>query len=187
MERRKLIAGAALASTVLTAVPSAQADEAGRAAPLNAVLQPLLTRHGLPALAAAVMRGGQLIAVGATGTRRMGVDAPVAVTDRFHIGSNTKAMTSLLAGMLVEEGALRWDSTAEEIFPGLRQGSRQRLWAALIDAAIAGPSRADWLGMWVSGAGPRRSPNDPSALRMATGVFAAAGVASSSMNGPARS
>ena len=40
-----------------------------------------------------------------------------ALDDRFHLGSNTKAMTALLAAILVEEGALRWDSSMAEVFP----------------------------------------------------------------------
>jgi CubicO group peptidase (beta-lactamase class C family) len=37
--------------------------------------------------------------------------------DRFHLGSDTKAFTSLLASQFVKEGKLRWDSTLAEIFP----------------------------------------------------------------------
>lgn len=86
---------------------------------LNAMLQPYLARHGLPALAAAVAKGGQIVAAGAVGTRRAGQDIPVTLGDRFHIGSDTKAMTALLAGMLVEEGKLRWNSNPAEVFPEL--------------------------------------------------------------------
>jgi len=44
---------------------------------------------------------------------------PVTIDDRFHIGSDTKAMTSLIAAMLVESGKIRWDSTVADIFPEL--------------------------------------------------------------------
>jgi len=53
------------------------------------------------------------------GTRRADTVIPVTIDDRFHIGSDTKAMTSLLAAMLVEGGKIRWDSTVAEIFPEL--------------------------------------------------------------------
>jgi CubicO group peptidase (beta-lactamase class C family) len=43
----------------------------------------------------------------------------VTLNDRFHLGSDTKAMTALLAAMLVEEGKLRWNSTVAEVFPEL--------------------------------------------------------------------
>ena len=47
----------------------------------------------------------------------MGTRTSVSVDDRFHLGSDTKAMTALLAAMLVEEGRLRWDSTVGAVFP----------------------------------------------------------------------
>ena len=86
-------------------------------ASLDAVLRPLLAAYGLPALAAAVAKKGEIVAAGAVGTRQAGADIPVTVNDRFHIGSDTKAMTALLAAMLVEQGKLRWKSTTAEVFP----------------------------------------------------------------------
>jgi CubicO group peptidase (beta-lactamase class C family) len=44
---------------------------------------------------------------------------PVTLNDRFHLGSDTKAMTALPAAMLMEEVELRWDSTVAEVFPEL--------------------------------------------------------------------
>jgi len=61
-----------------------------------------------------------VIASGVVGTRRAGQDIPVRIEDRFHIGSNSKAFTSLLAGQFVEEGKLRWDSTLADVFPELK-------------------------------------------------------------------
>jgi CubicO group peptidase (beta-lactamase class C family) len=97
------------------------AGAAGAQASLNASLSPVLARYELPALAAAVVKGGKVIAVGAVGTRRAGAQVPVTVNDRFHLGSDTKAMTALLAAMFVEEGKLRWDSTIAEVFPELAE------------------------------------------------------------------
>ncbi len=88
-------------------------------ASLDAMLKPYLAQYGLPALAAAVVRGGELVAAGAVGTRRAGEQIPVTVNDRFHIGSDTKAMTALLAAQFVEQGTLRWTTTVGEMFPEL--------------------------------------------------------------------
>ncbi len=52
---------------------------------LDPVLQPYLARYNLPALAAAVVLNGTIVAAGAVGTRRAGTDIPVTVNDRFHI------------------------------------------------------------------------------------------------------
>ncbi len=84
---------------------------------LDAALRPYLSKFDLPALAAAVVKDGKVVAFGAVGTRRAGADMPVTPDDRFHIGSDTKAFTALLAAMLVEEGRLKWTSTPAEVFP----------------------------------------------------------------------
>jgi CubicO group peptidase (beta-lactamase class C family) len=86
---------------------------------LDALLEPFLARYQIPALAAAVVQNGNIVAAGAVGTRKAGAQIPVTLNDRFHLGSDTKAMTALLAAMLVEEGKLRWDSTVAEVFPEL--------------------------------------------------------------------
>lgn len=86
---------------------------------LDPTLTPFLSRYDLPALAAAVVKNGEIQAAGAVGTRRAGANIPVTINDRFHLGSDTKAMTALLAARLVEEGRLQWDSTAVGIFPEL--------------------------------------------------------------------
>jgi CubicO group peptidase (beta-lactamase class C family) len=43
----------------------------------------------------------------------------MGVHDRFHLRSDTKAMTALLAGVCVEAGKLRRDSTIAEVIPEL--------------------------------------------------------------------
>ncbi len=102
-----------------TAQPPQPAPAADQPVSLDATLQPYLARYDLPALAAAVAQTGKIIAAGAVGTRAAGAHIAVTLNDRFHIGSDTKAMTSLVAAMLVEEGQLRWDSTVGEVFPEL--------------------------------------------------------------------
>jgi len=82
-------------------------------------LEAIRVRHGLPALAAAVVRRGRVVAVEAVGVRKAG--APVRATreDQFHIGSCTKAMTATLVGQLVEDGKMSWDTSLADALPGL--------------------------------------------------------------------
>jgi CubicO group peptidase (beta-lactamase class C family) len=104
----------------LAAGPAAQAAERRPAGErLESELTPYLARFQLPAVAAAVVKQGRIVALGAVGTRRFGTDAPVTLTDRFHIGSDTKAMTALLGAILVEEGRLNWTTTVGDIYPEL--------------------------------------------------------------------
>lgn len=82
---------------------------------LTADLEAIRIQSALPALAASVVKGGVPVAVGATGVRALGSDLEVTPDDRFHLGSDTKAMTATLAGMLVDEGKLSWSSTIGEV------------------------------------------------------------------------
>jgi len=116
MNRRGLITAAALAAAGTGPVLPSRRQTA-RAA--SAISLDEVARYTLPALAAAVVRDGEIVAAGAVDTRRAGTETPVTIDDRFHIGSDAKAMTALLAGMLVEQGALHWDSTVGAVFPEL--------------------------------------------------------------------
>jgi CubicO group peptidase (beta-lactamase class C family) len=65
-----------------------------------------------------------------SGTRRHGQIAGVQLTDLWHIGSDTKAMTAALIGKLVDRGKLRWDDSIwdltygpKNLFPELKGGS----------------------------------------------------------------
>ena len=110
---RNLAAIAAVAvslSSILQAAPQS----------LDQTLQPYLKQFGLPAMSAAVFQNGAIIAAGKAGTRRAGQNLPVTIDDRFHIGSDGKAFTSLLAGQFVQAGSLRWDSTFADVFPELK-------------------------------------------------------------------
>jgi CubicO group peptidase (beta-lactamase class C family) len=84
---------------------------------LKSFLQQTLGTTGLPAIAAAAIKKGVLVGSAAAGVRKIGSPAAVTLADKFHIGSNTKAMTATLAAMFVENGKLRWESTLAEIFP----------------------------------------------------------------------
>ncbi len=88
---------------------------------INHKLEPYLKSGNLPAVAAAVVERGVLTEYGAVGTRKMGADIPVTIHDKFHLGSDGKAMTATIAGMMIEEGKLKWDSTLGDVFPELKK------------------------------------------------------------------
>lgn len=100
--------------------PPAPAPEALRPDPdqiLKTNLAPLLLRHGVPALAAAAFDADSLIASAAVGVRVAGAQDAVDLSDLWHTGSCTKAMTATLIGVLVDEGKLSWDTTLEQALP----------------------------------------------------------------------
>jgi CubicO group peptidase (beta-lactamase class C family) len=105
--------------------------------PLDAELEPVRAKHGLPALAAAVVKDGAIVTAGAVGVRVHGTDIKVTIDDRFHLGSDTKAMTATLAAMLVEEGKLRWDSTIGEVLGGEAPGINPKLAAVTLEQLLS--------------------------------------------------
>ncbi len=86
---------------------------------LNRVLEPIRDDHGLPSLAAVLIRGDQIVETGAVGVRAAGSPEPVTTGDRWHLGSITKAMTATLAAVLVEQGEIAWNTRVGEVFPDL--------------------------------------------------------------------
>lgn len=95
------------------AIPSSELSDESQS--LAEVLERVRASHDLPAMAAFVMHAGEIVEVATVGTRSSKNDTPVGDDAQWHIGSNTKAMTATLAGVLVEEGLLEWDSTIGEI------------------------------------------------------------------------
>jgi len=86
---------------------------------LAAELEEIRVNEKLPALAIGVWKHGEQVALTATGFRKANdTGHPATVNDRWHLGSDTKAMTATLAGIYVDRQKLRWDETIGEIFAG---------------------------------------------------------------------
>lgn len=83
---------------------------------VSALLEPIRNESKLPALAAAKVADGRLVALGAVGVRQVGDTEPVTPHDKFHLGSCTKSMTATLCAFVVQQGKLQWTSTVEEVF-----------------------------------------------------------------------
>ncbi|MCA8965569.1 MAG: beta-lactamase family protein [Planctomycetes bacterium] len=88
-------------------------------ADLAALLEPIRAEHGVPALGAAVIRDGAVVALGVTGVRRQGHEEKVTTDDLWHLGSCTKAMTATLLAQQVDAGKLQWSTTVAAGLPDL--------------------------------------------------------------------
>lgn len=96
---------------------------------LAETLAPIRAKANLPALAGAIVRGNDVVAIGCVGVRRKGEETPATADDLWHIGSCTKAMTATLCALLVDDGTLKWDSTPAQVFPDLAE-SMDPAWRA---------------------------------------------------------
>ena len=86
-------------------------------------------------MAAAVVSNGA-IALGVAGVRTRGKPDKIAADDRFHIGSDTKAMTGMLCGILVDEGKLKWDQTLGNTFPELKKSMNPQYQAVTLEQLL---------------------------------------------------
>ena len=115
--RRTLLGGIA-ALPVLGILPArARAQSLGDEA--ATALDAVFASAAPPALAAGIVGREGLIWSGVRGVRRAGGDNPATLNDRWHLGSNTKAMTAAVFGRLVEQGRARWAMPVAAAFPGL--------------------------------------------------------------------
>jgi CubicO group peptidase (beta-lactamase class C family) len=84
---------------------------------LATILDSLRYALDFPALAGAIVTDDSILDAQAVGCRRYGGAENVTVNDQFHLGSNTKAITAVLLGVLVDQGLVSWDSKLPSIFP----------------------------------------------------------------------
>lgn len=84
---------------------------------LNLLLQKVRTQYKMPAMAAAVIRSDKIEAIAVNGIRRIHSKDKVLLSDRFHLGSTTKAITAHWAASMVESGLIEWDTKVLDVFP----------------------------------------------------------------------
>lgn len=154
---------------------------------LAGVLEPIRAQHGLPALGAAVWKGDELVAIGVTGTRKLGDPTPATTADLWHLGSDTKAMTATLIGIYVDRGEIHLNDTIGALFAGevVDPGYTAVTIEQLLQHRGGAPGEipADiWDAMWAAGSAPgardaavKALISRPPAQAVGTFVYANAG------------
>ncbi len=77
-------------------------------------------RAGVPGAAVVLVNSDEVLMARGFGTRSHGGEEAVTPATRFMIGSTTKALTTLLAAKMVDEGDVRWDQPLNELLPEFR-------------------------------------------------------------------
>ncbi|MES2115531.1 MAG: serine hydrolase domain-containing protein, partial [Pseudomonadota bacterium] len=118
MRLKNRIAAALLLACASIAIPCAAGADvaavAGAARPASADSVPAfvldadamqaLKTFGVPGMAIAIVKDGQLLAARGYGVRRLGEHTPVDGKTLFEVASNSKAFTAAALAMLVDEG-----------------------------------------------------------------------------------
>ena len=73
--------------------------------------------RGIPAIAYAIFSDNAIIEMGVSGYRKYRTRDSIRINDRFHLGTNTFAFVSWIAGRLVESGKIKWTTTFVSLFP----------------------------------------------------------------------
>jgi CubicO group peptidase (beta-lactamase class C family) len=125
-----------IALAIFSFAPVTIRSAAPPAKDVSALLAPVIQKHNLPGMAGAVVSNGDVVALGVAGVRTRGKPEKIATTDRFHIGSDTKAMTAMLCGILVDEGKLKWSQTLGDTFPELKRSMNPQYQAVTLEQLL---------------------------------------------------
>lgn len=94
-------------------------------APTQAFADSVRRAYGVPELGYAVVSADSVLEWAVIGQQRAEGDYPAQWDDRFHIGSNTKALTAVLAADLVQAGKLKFETKFFEVFPEMKKDARK--------------------------------------------------------------
>jgi CubicO group peptidase (beta-lactamase class C family) len=119
------IAAAASVGTTTARRASAQGSAAQARAQIDGVLRQAVDAREVPGVVAMAATGKGVLYEGAFGLRALDQSAPMTLDTVFRIASMTKAITSVAAMQLVEQGKLKLEEPVPNIDPGL--GSPQVL------------------------------------------------------------
>jgi CubicO group peptidase (beta-lactamase class C family) len=105
---------------------------------------------GVPGVAFGILQNDKVVFAGGSGVRELGKPAKVDRDTLFMIGSNTKALTTLLLAKLVDDNRLTWDTPVVNVMPSFKLGddatTRSVLIRHLICACTGLPRQdLDWI------------------------------------------
>lgn len=113
---------------------------------LKVIAEKLRVKNSVPGMAVAIVKADTILEMFTLGFRRDGHPDTIQLDDRFHLGSNTKAMTSFIAGHLVEDEKIDWSTTLTDLYPTWRTKIDSQYWNVSLGALLShrGRIQAFW-------------------------------------------
>lgn len=84
--------------------------------------------YHIPAISYAVINSNTTLEIAALGKHSIDLPDTATLKDRYHIGSNTKAMTAFMIARYVEQGSLQWTTKFFTLFPAWKNKSQTAYW-----------------------------------------------------------
>lgn len=107
--------------------------------------------NDIPELSYAVISGDEILEINALGLHSVDLKDPATLNDRFHIGSNTKAMTAFMIAKYVEKGKLKWTTKFFDLFPDLKKSAKPEYYDITLEKLVSHQARIQ----------PFQGENDP--------------------------
>ncbi|MBT5909659.1 MAG: beta-lactamase family protein [Opitutae bacterium] len=149
---RKIISIVTLFLLIQPAYAELSKEEA-KSKKVEEVLTKTVAQAKVPGMVAAITSSKGVLAIGTAGVRKIGTDVKLTKLDRIHLGSCTKAMTSVLLATLVAEEKLTWETSLIDILPELKGKIHSHyhtitVWQLLTHRAGVEANAASW---WIHG------------------------------------
>ena len=96
--------------------------DAARLAALTDLIETARADLDIPGVGFGLIQDDKILFEGGFGVRELGKPAPVDADTAFMIGSNGKALTTLMLAKLVEERKLDWETPVSSFWPAFRLG-----------------------------------------------------------------
>jgi len=110
--------GAGATAVALYGVPPASAfSPESRNASLDQTVQGLVEGRSTPGIVVLILQNGKPAYNRSVGVREVGSDAPISESDMFRLASMTKAVTSVAAMILIEEGKIDLNDPVSRFLP----------------------------------------------------------------------
>jgi len=117
---------------------------------LGAFIERGLEQLGVPGASLALVQGGRVVFAGGFGVKELGKPEKPDASTLYMIASNTKAMTTMLLGRLVDQKKVTWTTPVTKLLPQFKLGNADTTSQVLVEhliCACTGLPRQDfeWL------------------------------------------
>ena len=97
--------------------------DAAKLAELRKFVEDSMRALGIPGAGVGIVQGGKTVLAEGFGVRQLGRSEKVDAETLFMVGSNTKAMTTLMLAKLVDEKRVGWETPVTTLLPSFKLGN----------------------------------------------------------------